>query len=1297
MKKMKLFTLAFFCLAVMFTAASAATLSIDPATADLVKGQNVQLTLKVEDVQQLGSFDIEITWDPLVVDLSKYDITKGPSIDTLTNYTRRGSVHLAGFNSTIEGISGDADLCYLNFTGVGDTGQTTAIEVNVGEYGFLNSTYGKKIPYTANDGSITAQVSNTIDARIGVAGRTVPADKETTVKASVANQRNYDTSKLNIAVKFTNKDNGTEVQNLTYPDVVISPGAIYSQDIAWTPDAGGNYLINISVTSEDALKGRISDEKSINVVDYELDIVGEKAYGYSRVRAGNGFYFYFRAEANKAGNVNLNVDAPDGIEVSGGEKQTRYLYNSKYNYVYVWMRSTDPGTFTSDDFNFTLSANGKTDSIKGRDLTVYVPSIEVESVGAASVSDDAGKTTNQMTFNTLHTDNTNRNSTVLVAQSGARGRTLSGLGYLVGYPYGCVEQTTAQMLASLNVKNYYLNRDDKPANFGDIREDANNSVSSGVDRLVMGGVRGQHTDPDQGAGGWSLWGYGDSESSSSSYAGYGLAKVNMPGEDLNRLLDGKILHNESTGTGKVNFDMLIEWFNENHDSTTGAPWSWSAPVCHSWTSESNTAFVMLIHDMINQSVEVQEPYYGYMIENMQNATIYLVNKYDSVGTGALSDGDDAPMATALGLWGLEVFGVPTEGVVSQEKIDEVKAGTKEYLLNNQNAKGFWSAKEVYGWYNKGRVSESTAYALLALNATGVPNDNETITKGVAWLVDTYESSGSWGYTWATQSAIDALIVCQGSVVSTGTVDVSIDGNYVYTFTLTNTKTRDTYPLNSGQMETMMASGVKVRDVLSNGEVDKHTVELVHNSGEGQILISVENTQWAPLNEIDSNISDSRTIQEVDMDGGAELMLFNRNIDILNEVDEDVGKFTLLFSNPSPLEVGEEGEVTISVKSEDNLFSPMIEVPIVDFTFDNESKIKDQSNNDVSYELLNSTALANRTSVFIQPEQWVNKAEHPDAYSYTFKLVPDDYGTLNMSFRIIPLNDDMNVAITTHNFDVTGKGNVTINVQDENYEPVVAESITVNGETVSDKSSYNFIGLSEGSYLLNVKNKNENYPDVHGNVSVRYGKVAEYNVTMPTSMDKPVLLLSEGDTGSIAGSSHTPGVLSALKKENMTYNVSVMGEGGELGIGLEFPVRYMMNDPVVKLNGVVLGEDEYELTPGTFECGDYPVRYSTTNSTLVVYNSTSGTNYLELGFEGDAWGDSDENGVYMFGAYRYVTASDASDIAEISVGVRKWDIGDTTWSTYDYVDIDRDGLIMSSDAMLAAQQAVVIVDEYYNPK
>jgi len=202
------------------------------------------------------------------------------------------------------------------------------------------------------------------------------------------------------------------------------------------------------------------------------------------------------------------------------------------------------------------------------------------------------------------------------------------------------------------------------------------------------------------------------------------------------------------------------------------------------------------------------------------------------------------------------------------------------------------------------------------------------------------------------------------------------------------------------------------------------------------------------------------------------------------------------------------------------------------------------------------------------------------------------------------------------------------------------------------------------------------------VEVSAGETSTYNVTMPTTMTDPVLILSEGGAGSIAGVAQIPPEqLNALTREGTTYNISVMGNGGELGVALEFPMRYLVNDMVVTLNGRVLGEDEYDFINGTFAYGSGG-SYTGTNATLVVYNVTSGTNYIGMIFDGDVLGDAYEDGV--------VNSIDALYVLHYVVGNLDG------FTTYSYPDVfNRDShTINSVDALYVLHNVVGNINKYY---
>lgn len=1238
---------------------SAAEILVTPQNTTLAFGETVDLTVGVQDVDNLGGFDIDLRWDPSVVELDTEagDVQIGPLFSGEVNDSpvsvQSGRIRVAAVNATLGGVSGSADLFTARFRAIDDTGRSTAVSAVVNNYGFLNSTSGDDIPVSSiTNAAITTQAVNRITATVGAASSSVPEGASTVAVFTVTNQRAVPTSGLTINTTITAQD-GSIVNTTERSGVVLPAYAQDVQQIAWTP-AADTYTLKVNVTSDRPVVGTTTAERTVTARPYNLEFY---YYGYnpSRVAVGDLAYMYWYARPSESGNVQVSLSVPEGVTVSGGANKTQWMSGGYWNYVYYQVQASRPGAYPASAFNLTISANNKTASKAAfSDITFWIPSIQVKSVDSVSADSDA---TFDMTYNTLHTNNTYDNVTTITAQSGARGRTLTGLGYLVRYPYGCVEQTTSQMLASLNVKNYYLERPaDRPSDFASIRDQANSSVQGGVNVLVNGALRGQHDD-----GGWSLWGYGESEASSSSYAAYTLARVNESGEDLNRLLIDKISKNATVNPDTVNFDKLVEWFYENPDNPSSGTWTWSAGVCHAWTPTSNTGFVMLIHDMIRQQGTLSEPYATYMTKNMQNATRYFVQT--QAADGSWGGSSDKAMATALGLWGLHAYGT-TSADMTPVDIDTAKADAAAWLVANQNADGSWNADSYYGWYDNGRKSESTAYAILALNATGIPADNATIQKGVNWLIDQYESGGSWGYTWATQAAIDALIHCQPIDISTGTVDVSIDGTHICTLNVDAANPKDEYTLTSGQMAAMMASGDTKHTISTYSIVKEHQVSVTRSGGSGTILVSVENVQRAPVNEIDATIRDSGTIQTVGggiPDSTPDVLALSENMALLGEdVPQAMLESVTLVSSPSPLVANESGQVTLTVVSGRDVLSPLVEVPIEGFTFANGTII--ENGNTVSYEVLNGSVNADSASIYIEPDHW----RESTTYTYVFDVTPSHAGKLDFHLRFKPLYDEQSVTLSEKSLAVTGRGNVSVQVTDENNAPVEA-TITLNGQSAT-ASSHTFADLLAGTYSLSVSK--EGYITVNTTVGVEVNDEVTVTVSMPTDLSTPRLILSQG-SGSLGGVSSVPAELSAAFAENATYNVTLIGNGGEMGLALEFPQRFMLHDPVVRLNGAVLDQSRYEIRNGTFSNPSPYEAFSTTNATIIIYDAPNGVSEVSIEIAGGRAGQAIV-GEEIVGIW------DALRVAQYDAGLKN------APETFGYCDVTSDRMVNIADALRIAQ-------------
>ncbi|MCK9308530.1 MAG: hypothetical protein M0P17_13495, partial [Methanoculleus sp.] len=425
---------------------SAATLSVDPAESTCASGETVDLTVWVKDVSNLGGFDFDVTWNPRFVRLDTADgnVTKGPYVDNIMVNSQSGRLRVAGISTygITRGADG-ADLFTVRFVGIDDTGSSTPVNITVNNYGFLNSTSGEEIPVSAITGAtITTEKSNIIDARIAVPSNQVIIGQESRITASVVNRRGAVTSPLDINVSVVD-GSGATVQSWNYPDETIAAWGRFQQELAWTPAAAGTYNVRVNVTSDDHVSGTAGYTTTVTAKEYTLAFTDDYIYGPWDGRSSTGAWFYMSTyvSASQPGRVQFNITAPDHVEVDGGRNQTRYLYASDWNYIGIWMRSNTPGRIAAGDIKFDIAANGKADSVDCPTVLIWIPSIQVSSVNATSVTDG---TPGELTFNTLHTNNTYDNVTKIVVQSGARGRTLSGLEYLVGYPYGCVEQTTSK-------------------------------------------------------------------------------------------------------------------------------------------------------------------------------------------------------------------------------------------------------------------------------------------------------------------------------------------------------------------------------------------------------------------------------------------------------------------------------------------------------------------------------------------------------------------------------------------------------------------------------------------------------------------------------------------------------------------------------------------------------------------------------------------------------------------------------------------------------------------------------------
>ena len=124
----------------------------------------------------------------------------------------------------------------------------------------------------------------------------------------------------------------------------------------------------------------------------------------------------------------------------------------------------------------------------------------------------------------------------------------------------------------------------------------------------------------------------------------------------------------------------------------------------------------------------------------------------------------------------------------------------------------------------------------------------------------------------------------------------------------------------------------------------------------------------------------------------------------------------------------------------------------------------------------------------------------------------------------------------------------------------------------------------------------------------------------------------------------------------------------------------MNEPEVKVNGDLT--EDYEIINGTFEYFPDTKAYSTTNATLIVHNTTIGSNTIEIEFEGGLLGDALRDGI--------IEPGDALMILHFYVG------NINGFETFDYPFIFNraEQKIDPTDALMVLHRYVGNVNEFY---
>lgn len=634
----------------------------------------------------------------------------------------------------------------------------------------------------------------------------------TEMRAYVGNNGTAPSSSSTVTVTVSNSSG--QVTSTTAPVGELATTSQNLTRIAPTLESG-TYTVTAEVTDTKFPDGNTTTE-SVTVAPY--NVTAKSSVVPNDLEVGQNSTVAFVIEANDNADVNATLSLT-GSGLTFQDSNTDNVSKTitpepgSPNVVTYDVQAASV-TSSPEPITFTANETGGVDSAAVTDATNV-------SVVTETVTDSTGLVHKNATVSeaiSVYNDNITQSHSVNASvQAGGSGRTLQGLEYLVNYPYGCVEQTTSAFLGALETDQYYRDRPD--SDISDSRQERiNGSIEQGVNRLNQNGQRAQQPD-----GSWNMWGQAGEPGDTfySVYALYGTAEV-----ATDRVYGPK----NTDSLDQVDFDQAVVWLNDEDQNADG---SFSA-YAYIEDSEAMTGFTMLAVNNTAQTDRVSSETQANITELQAEGVEYLLSEQES--SGAWNNGD--ARSTALATRGLQAAldnGAAAEADASAADIQAAINASRRWLIDNQKADGSWDPYHDSSFYNEeGDRSVTTAYAVLALNETGVAAENATITSGTNYLIDVYEADGSWGYPRATAISIEALDELTDSAESgTMTITFSGDGKVEETVTVNANNPEETISLSESQLETLRSDGSGTTTV---------NVTVSDDGSSGTIIVGIETTQ-----------------------------------------------------------------------------------------------------------------------------------------------------------------------------------------------------------------------------------------------------------------------------------------------------------------------------------------------------------------------------------------------------------------------------------------------------------------------
>ena len=1191
------------------------------------------------------SFSIPVTYDPSV---ARYDGYEGAQSGVSVRSTGYGRLLVEGSGLS---LSADTEVVNLRFIAQSDSGRVSEIGSTTAAYVKTNNNRYLELDITKG-----ALVQDSLtDARVYIWAPTASAvGSNVTFTVYVNNPK---ATPVNVSANVTL--GGTVI----WSQDEVALGAYQSRYFTvdtWKPVTADTYTLAAGIAGDDVQDGNTASTQ-VRIEPYDLNITTdnrqnwERWYGYN-VTAVQDQYFWLGTyfTANQPGYVNaslsiwyangtavdLSKDTPFDLYYYYPAEMSIYSYSSSRNSVgWYYIRPRELGTY---NYSINLESRGEQTHVNGT-IVVREQNVDIKVLNSTILDNEAN---GEILFDVFNREPFEGREVVITAAAGAEGRTLEGLDYLIGYPHGCPEQTMSPALAVLRVKQYYESR-------GQLNDERNDTYQAKMQQAynqmkAPDGYNAQqlpiYTNYGDQSGGWA-WGQNSAPSMFYTlYPNYVFSELRQD-MDNDPTYWGFDLTNES----EINLTASTVWLL-NKQGTNGG-WSDWGYICNSyeWTGFISEKFV---------------GEFGYLTPEGQRMVNESLNRsFDYLVRGDYTSQSATPVAYA-------VFGIDairdhyadnaTLDAQADAKLGELQNRLLE-LRQGDAANGYhWGSSWAY---------EDTANAVLALNRTGLPAENETVRGGIRYLVSVYDTNGRWGNTRGTAAVIEALTQVQIPSTVNFNVQIGVEDSSgaviraPQTYTFNSTNPRVSFNLNGSEIAALYGStpGANLTGkVTITGKSDTAT-------DAAELVVAVQSRQKVPKSVAFATIPDE-FIDPIATD------LF---LDVTVPAPEDG-----IVVNETTVDVA----FTVNNTGDDRTML-ILEIPTRDgVAFDGGKMAADMAYYMDGGRRVYISHMYNATAKTLYVYPGSDDESKPSVVRGEVKnfYVPLNFtkaGEVTVEARIYPMYDDENMALGDATASVKGYGNLTLSVVDENLAPLEAD-FYIDGVPVASGTSNITREVLEGDHNVSIMHTPGT---VNTTLYVRTGESTEYSAQIATDPTIPHISMVVGDAGDFRVmppviedtiSEDSTNYWSAVTPAKKTFNSTITSSGGTATISVEVPTITRAIGTAYANDTVAYSYHNTSGWQGPFDASGY-----ISGGVLSVPDVDTGSiDQIVVEFIGRALGDVNGGGV---------TAGDARDIA--------WYLVDEITFTYNdrfYADVGDDGSVSSGDARDVAWYLVGDIDTHY---